>query len=139
MGVIVDTGAWTNLWGWNWALRLAHRAKARGLRDQITNDELRRPLYVAGVGNGSQQAKIEAQIPIATSNRDGSTGKHFMRAPAVEGAGCELPALLGLQSMQSNDGVVETGVKQKRPSFPGLGGWDPVERRRETIWFGFGS
>ena len=47
-----------------------------------------------------------------------------MRAPAVQGAGSELPALLGLQSMQSNNGVVETGAQQKRLSFPGPGGYE---------------
>ena len=57
------------------------------------------PLYVAGIGNGSQQANYEVQCPIATTPRDGVTSQHSMRAPAVEGAGADLPALLGMHSM----------------------------------------
>ena len=63
------------------------------------------------MGNGSQQANVEVQIPIAATSRGDRTSQHSMRAPAVEGAGAELPALLDPQSMQSNDGVVETGAK----------------------------
>ena len=122
LGVIVDTGAWTNLWGLHFAQRLANKAIAANL--QPTEERLRQPLYVAGVGSGSQQANWELNVPIATTNRDGATTQHSMRAPAVEGEGCELPALLGLRSMQASDGVVETGVQQKRLTYPGPGGYE---------------
>ena len=122
LGVIVDTGAWTNLWGLRFAMRLAHKAKQAAL--QPTEERLRTPLYVAGVGSGSQQANWELNIPIATTNRDGTTTQHSMLAPAVEGEGSELPALLGLRSMQASSGVVETGVKQKRLTYPGPGGYE---------------
>ena len=122
LGVIVDTGAWTNLWGLHFAQRLAYKAQQAAL--QPKEERLRTPLYVAGVGNGSQQANWELNIPIATTNRDGTTTQHSMRAPAVEGDGRELPALLGLRSMQASDGVVETGVRQKRLTYPGPGGYE---------------
>ena len=122
LGVIVDTGAWTNLWGLHFAQRLANKAVQANL--QPTEERLRQPLYVAGVGSGSQQANWELNVPIATTNRDGNTTQHSMRAPAVEGEGRELPALLGLRSMQAGDGVVETGVKQKRLTYPGPGGYE---------------
>ena len=122
LGVIVDTGAWTNLWGLRFAMRLAHKAKQAAL--QPSEERLRTPLYVAGVGSGSQQANWELNIPIATTNRDGTTAQHSMRAPAVEGEGSELPALLGLRSMQASNGVVETGVRQRRLTYPGPGGYE---------------
>ena len=122
LGVIVDTGAWTNLWGLHFSQRLAARAIQAQLRP--TQERLSRPLHVAGVGNGSQQANWELNIPIATTNRDGTTTQHSMRAPAVEGEGRELPALLGLRSMQASNGVVETGVQQRRLTYPGPGGYE---------------
>ena len=51
LGVIVDTGAWTNLWGLHFAQRLANKAIQANL--QPTEERLRQPLYVAGVGSGS--------------------------------------------------------------------------------------
>ena len=42
----------------------------------------------------------------------------------MECEGAEFPALLGLKSMQANNGVVETGVEHKRLSFPGRGGYE---------------
>ena len=122
IGVIVDTGAWTNLWGLRVAQRLAAKAHQAGLEPK--SERLRRPLHVAGVGNGSQQANWELNIPIAVTNRDGVTTQHSMRAPAVEGEGSELPALLGLRSMQANNAVLETGADRKRLTFPGPGGFD---------------
>ena len=122
LGVIVDTGAWTNLWGLHFAQRLAHRAMQSQL--QPTEQRLRSPLYVAGVGNGSQQANWELNIPIATTSREDVTSQHSMSAPAVEGAGAELPALLGLRSMQSNNGVIETGADHRRLTYPGPGGYE---------------
>ena len=82
LGVIVDTGAWTNLWGKNFAHRLVHKAKPYGLT--ASQNRLRQPLYIAGVGSGSQQANWELNIPIATTTRDGVTTQHSMRALAVE-------------------------------------------------------
>ena len=68
------------------------------------------------------QAKWEVRCPVAAASCDGTTSRRYARAPAAEGDGAELPALLGLQSMQTNNGVAETGVGQKRPTFPGKGG-----------------
>ena len=122
LGVIVDTGAWTNLWGLHFAQRLAVKAHRASLTP--TSEQLRSPLYVAGVGNGSQIANWELNIPIATTNRDGTTAQHSMRAPAVEGEGRELPALLGLRSMQANNAVMAMGTEHKRLTFPGPGGFE---------------
>ena len=122
LGVIVDTGAWTNLWGLHVAQRLACKAHQAGLTP--TQERLRNPLCVAGVGNGSQQANWELHIPIATTNRDGQTSQHSFRAPAVEGEGRELPALLGLRSMQANNAVMAMGAQHKRLTFPGPGGFE---------------
>ena len=122
LGVIVDTGAWTNLWGLHFAQRLAVKAHHASLTP--TSEQLRTPLYVAGVGNGSQIANWELNIPIATTNRDGTTAQHSMRAPAVEGEGRELPALLGLRSMQANNAVMAMGTEHKRLTFPGPGGFE---------------
>ena len=89
-----------------------------------TEERLSTPLYVAGVGNGSQQANFEITIPIATTSRDGTTAMHSMSAPSVEGeSGSRLPALLGLRSMQAQNGVLETNAERPRLTFPGKGGY----------------
>ena len=103
----------------NFALRLAYKAQQAAL--QPKEERLRTPLYVAGVGSGSQQANWELNIPIATTNRDGTTAQHSMRAPAVEGEGRDLPALLGLRSMQANNAVMAMGTEHRRLTFPGPG------------------
>ena len=122
LGVIVDSGAWTNLWGSHFARRLAQRALNNG--HWPAEERLSTPLYVAGVGNGSQQANFEIQIPIATTSRDGTTTMHNMSAPSVEGeSGSRLPALLGLRSMQAQNGVLETNAERPRLTFPGKGGY----------------
>ena len=82
------------------------------------------PLYVQGVGEGTQTAAWQAQIPIAVSTGDGSTSQlQIFEAPVVTGSGSELPGLLGLKSIKHKHGVIETANGKERLTFPGPGGY----------------
>jgi hypothetical protein len=72
-------------------------------------------------------------LPIACNQvtcSEPSVGLHAFEAPVVSGpAGDELPALLGLRSIQAHKGVIETNPVMPMLTFPGPGGytitWEP--------------
>jgi hypothetical protein len=92
-----------------------------------------RPLNVAGVGTGMNQAEWEIRLPIALGQNDTGVKLQEFVAPTVGGPGKDLPALLGLQSMSRQNGVLEMGPGQEYLTFPGPGGytieWAPGTRR----------
>ena len=107
LSVIVDTGAWTNLCGERLAKQLATRAGQHGKK--VYDREMKRPLTVAGVGSGQQKCHWEVVAPVAVPTKDGPTGEGTFTSPIVQGAGENLPALLGLRSMEQQRAIVDTG------------------------------
>ena len=54
---------------------------------------------------------------------EGNAAVHTYEAPAVTGAGRDLPALLGLRSMSKQKGVLEMTEGQEYLTYPGPGGY----------------
>ena len=106
MSLLVDVGAWTNLVGSNWAREMARRAMAAGKVPKQTR--MSRPLSVQGVGDGAPTASWQSELPIAITHAEGNVQEHRYTAPTLEGAGADLPALLGLQTISGHRGVLET-------------------------------
>ena len=77
---------------------------------------------VQGVGSGAQTCSFDVTVPIAVPQKDGTTKKHLLNAPIVEGAGSELPGLPGLKSLETSRAVLDTG--RRMLIFPGPG---PIE------------
>ena len=131
LGLLVDPGAWTNLVGIKWALEMGKRAMKAGHRP--VQRRMDRPPKIHGVGEGSNRAEWEVTLPIAISEADGRAHLHQYQAPTVDGAGSELPALLGLQTMSRERGVLEMTDGEEYLTFPGPGGytieWAPGARR----------
>jgi hypothetical protein len=130
----VDPGAWSNLVGEQWVIDMAKKALKAGCKPE--QRRMTRPLTVQGVGSGSNKAEWEISMPIAvtdTTNGDPTTKVYDYKAPTVAGAGKNLPALLGLQSMSRQCGVLEMKDGEEYLTFPGPGGyqieWSPGTRR----------
>ncbi|CAE8636589.1 unnamed protein product [Polarella glacialis] len=132
MSIIVDPGAWTNLAGARFSRMQAQRAVAAG--HTPSQSPMTRPLQIQGVGNGVQSAKWQTELPIAVPNTDGTATLHRFETPTVEGSGEDLPALLGLRSIRSKQGVLETAEGKERLSFPGPGGYS-IEWSPGTLHF----
>ena len=107
LSILVDPGAFTNLCGVN----NARRMQAAGNQAGYASDQwyLDTPMSIMGVGEGTQFCTIEASVPFANKNADGSVGLNIYEAPLVHGSGADLPALLGLKSIKSKQGVLDTG------------------------------
>jgi len=128
LSLIVDPAAWTNLMGAKLAKQLAQLAVDSGY--QPRQWKMTEPLEVAGVGNGTHTAEWCLSIPIALEGEDGSTATaHALETPVVEGAGDDIPGLLGLRSMRARRGVLEMTEGKEYLTFPGPGGytitWSP--------------
>ena len=116
LSFIVDPGAWTNLVGKLLARKLAARALEAGLKPcQNPMQQLK----IAGVGHGSQECNFTLTCPIALTQTTGKTGLHKITAPIVEGAGEELPGLLGLRTLEAERAIMDTG--NRKLYFPGPG------------------
>jgi hypothetical protein len=123
--ILVDVGAWTNLSGSNSSRRMAMEAVAAG--HKVEQWKMATPLNIAGVGSGTQECKWETKIPICVEDAGGETATvHHFETPTVEGTGEDLPSLLGLHSISSKEGVLETGSGKERLSFPGPGGYQII-------------
>ena len=126
-GLLVDPGAWSNLAGETWILKMARKAVESGLK--VSETKMAQPLKVAGVGTGSNSAEWEIQVPIAVCDSEGSVNMHAYKAPVVRGEGKELPVLLGLQSMSRQNSVLEMAPGNEFLTMPGPGGytvnWSP--------------
>ena len=132
-GLLIDPGAWSNLAGEIWIQKMARKALDAGLK--VGQNKLDKPLNVAGVGNGTNNAQWETQVPIALNNADGNVTMHAYNAPTVGGEGKGLPALLGLQSMSRQNSVLEMAPGQEFLTLPGPGGytinWSPGTTRHK--------
>ena len=130
-GLLVDPGAWNNLAGEKWIKEVARKAIEHGHHPK--QNRMKQPVTVQGVGQGTNSANWEIQMPIAVRDSDGNTKLHEFRTPSVGEGGYELPALLGLESMSKNRAVLEMTDGQEYLTYPGPGGykieWSPGTRR----------
>ena len=112
-------------------MELAQKARNHGLEPKEV--KMNKPFTVQGVGSGTNEAKWEAHLPIAVTDDQGNVRVHEYHAPTVSGSGAELPALLGLESMSSQRGILEMTEGQEYLTFPGPDGyriqWAPGARR----------
>ena len=53
------------------------------------------PLKIAGVGEGAQERKWEASIPVALPSDDGKAHLYDLEVPLVGGSGSHLPIIVG--------------------------------------------
>ena len=86
-----------------------------------------RPLGIAGVGDGAQECKYQASVPVAVPAEypsGSSTALHTFECPIVEGSGEKLPALLGLKSMAEKKAILEMTPGKEALIFPGPGGYE---------------
>jgi hypothetical protein len=106
---------------------MAKKAIDAGLK--VSETRVAKPLNVAGVGAGSNQAGWEIQVPIAVCDSEGHANMRAYKAPTARGEGKNLPALLGLQSMSKQNGVLEMAPGNEFLTMPGPGGytvnWSP--------------
>ena len=124
MSVIVDVGAWKNLFGRKLVRQAAQLAIAAGYMPEQW--EMETPLSIQGVGNGTQQCNWEIRLPIAAEDGNGDTHVHSFETPIVEGTGEDIPGLLGLKSIREKKGILETEPGKEMLTFPGPGGYEIV-------------
>ena len=123
LSILVDVGAWTNLTGKKIARAMAQVALGAGYPPAQWRMDT--PLQIAGIGSGAQDCNWETRLPICIADSEGgSESVHHFETPTVEGAGENLPALLGLKSISHKQGVLETAAGKERLSFPGPGGYE---------------
>ena len=142
--MIVDIGAFINILGADLARQLAVTGISHG--HQPSQVKLARTLSIHGVGQGSQSCNWSVNVPaavriktpptasstggVASSEQDEETAKLVrIESPVCEGTGSSLPGLLGLRTIEKNNGVIETIQGQAYLTFPGPGGykiiWEP--------------
>jgi hypothetical protein len=126
-GLLVDPGAWNNLAGEIWTQKMAEKALKAGYN--VAQGRLQKPMKVAGVGNGTNNAEWEVRMPIALSDVEGNVTLNEYHVPVVGGMGKELPALLGLQCMARQNSILEMAPGHEFLTLPGPGGytihWSP--------------
>jgi len=112
-GLLVDCGAVSNLAGDAWLKRISGIARAFGQGTKVTEAPEQ---LVEGVGAGSSRITHTATVPIRTAN--GIDGTFI--ASIVQNS--ELPALLGLESLENNNALID--VANRRLVYVGKGGYE---------------
>ena len=102
VGLMPDTGAHDGLCGDQWARRQA--VKCSEHQKKVNQQALMEPRYVAGVGNGSQQANYEVELTTGMVDTDGVYHEEVFKAPCLENSG--VPGLMGIQSLERNDALI---------------------------------
>jgi hypothetical protein len=105
-GLLVDCGAWDNLVGDKWAWRQGTQAMQNGMPS--TWREMDRGISVEGVGKQAQSTSIEGCIPGVLA--DGQTMDYT--APVLPDS--ELPALLGLRTLEEKHAVIDTRPNKRK-------------------------
>jgi hypothetical protein len=113
-GLLVDTGAVSNLMGENWLSRAAKLAADYGQGTEIK--QLQDAKDIGGVGSGNSKCTHHATVPIALPNGDVGS----FEANVIPGS--DVPALLGLKSMVDKHTLLD--LRHKRLMFVGPGGYD---------------
>ncbi len=96
------------------------------------------PLFIHGVGNGSQRCDhditlaaaavggVAIRIAAGYSQQEQETESAKLvriTSPICGGTGQDLPGLLGLRTIEANNGVIETAGGRAFMTFPGPGGY----------------
>ena len=118
--LLVDTGAWDNIAGSQWADEVAHTAARHG--HHPGQAPMQPPLEIQGVGNGTQRCETKAILPITLPRSNGSFSLDHYGAPVIPESA--VPGLLGLKSMKNRRTIIDT--VNNRMYFCGEG---PVEIR----------
>ena len=104
--VLVDTGAKRGLSGDQWVARVEALARPHG--HHVQRRDLPKPMEVRGVGKGSQDITTQAVVPGVLEDGD---DMDFTTAVIPESP---LPALLGLDSLERLNGIVDTRVPHRK-------------------------
>ena len=101
-GILFDPGSVGNLQGDEWAKEISRTAIASGRHPE----QLKRPkpLRVAGVGHGSQEATHDLRIPVCLKQTNGTYSSGTFEAPTIKNS--NLPALLGLNTLEKLGAIV---------------------------------
>ena len=103
-GFLLDTGSVGNLSGDQSIQDIASEALRHGRKPQQTKRN--RPLNVSGVGNGAQKCDFDVSCPFASRCTGGTVAKGTYQTPIVGKS--MLPALLGLNPMREQRGIIDT-------------------------------
>ena len=118
LGIIIDPGSVGNLAGDEWAIDVALESQENGRRPGQTKRD--RPLRVSGVGQGSEMATHNVELPVCLRRLDGTTTSGSFEAPTVRKSA--LPGLLGLISLTNRRAILDMNTKQLH--FVGPGDYD---------------
>ena len=77
-------------------------------------------MKIGGVGQGRETCNYALKMNLAVEHiGDGTAHLHEWTAPIVEGSGEHLPSLLGMDSLEANRAIIDTGTG--RLIYPGPG------------------
>ena len=107
LSIIPDTGACGDIVGAKIACEIVKAAQPNGAN--VTQEKLDKPYTGAGVGNGTQTCKFKLNVDLAIPRTDGTAEMHNWQPPIVAGTGEDLPGLLGLDSLEKNRAIIDTG------------------------------
>ena len=120
--ILVDLGAKINAIGAETAREFAATAEANGYDTNYVPRDNR--LWVNGIGAGAAKSDSQVIAPIAVKYAEHTATKETFQANITEGVGANLPAILGLDSMQAKDSVLILRKGQEFMAFPGPGGYE---------------
>ncbi len=120
--LLVDLGSKINAMGAETEKEFAATAEANGYDTNYVPRVNR--LWVNGVGAGAAKCDFEVIAPIAVKFAEHTATKETFQANITEGVGANLPAILGLDSMQAKDSVLILRKGQEFMAFPGPGGYE---------------
>ena len=120
VGAIVDIGAYGSLAGDAWVREQAQRAVQAGHQPQ--QRKMKQPISVSGVGKGSQTVDWEVTLPVAITHLDEGTKLDDFLTPVIPNS--PVPGLLGLRSVQSKRGIIDTFSDPPKMYFCGPGGYE---------------
>jgi hypothetical protein len=112
-GLLVDSGAVSNLAGDRWVDRTAKIAAEHG---QGTKTEARATQSVEGVGTGASTINQQATVPVCVST--GHVGS-FKTAVVSDS---DLPALMGLEGLERNRALID--ISGRKLIYVGKGGYE---------------
>ena len=104
--LLLDLGAYDNLTGDKWANRTGDLARAAG--QQPVMRSMSNSMRVQGVGKQAQTCQMIVDMPGRLENGEDMV----YSAPVVPDS--DIPALLGLKSVEKHDGVVDARVTERK-------------------------
>jgi len=115
LGIVVDPGSIGNLSGDDWVASVSKAASAQGRKTVLKKRE--RALRVSGVGNGAQECRTDAILPICLRSSTGNMHSGTYETPVV--ANSTIPGLLGLVSLTEANGLLDLVNKKLYTLGPG--------------------